>query len=168
MFTPENAAISKVCSWYPHWVTDLLSICHALDDAEWRTNDVVTTFRHSDRIASCHMFRQNVVEVVARAVLDAVATSDASLSGKETTAMMGQRTANSAIGQLRQRLSMTQEEFAHAIGVTVSTVNRWENGHIEPSRLARKAMQSLATQAAIPVDFEAMHSPLIGHVSKAF
>ncbi len=69
------------------------------------------------------------------------------------------------ISQLRQRLAMTQEEFAHAIGVTVSTVNRWENGHIEPSRLARKAMQGLATQAAIPIDLEAMSSPLIGHVS---
>ena len=74
----------------------------------------------------------------------------------------------SMISQLRQRLSMTQEEFAHAIGVTVSTVNRWENGHIEPSRLARKAMQGLATQAAIPIDLEATSSPLIGHVSKAF
>jgi DNA-binding transcriptional regulator YiaG len=41
---------------------------------------------------------------------------------------------------------MTQEEFAHAIGVTVSTVNRWENGHIEPSRLARRAMEGLAKQ----------------------
>lgn len=70
------------------------------------------------------------------------------------------------ISTLRQRLSMTQEEFAHAIGVTVSTVNRWENGHIEPSRLARKAMQGLAAQAAIPVDLEAANSPLIGHVSK--
>ncbi len=72
----------------------------------------------------------------------------------------------SAIAMLRRRLSMTQEEFAHAIGVTVSTVNRWENGHIEPSRLARKAMQELATQAAIPVDFHAPLSPLVGHVSK--
>jgi len=43
---------------------------------------------------------------------------------------------------------MTQEEFAHAIGVTVSTVNRWENGHIEPSRLARKAMDGLAAQVS--------------------
>jgi putative transcriptional regulator len=49
----------------------------------------------------------------------------------------------SPISALRRRLNMTQEEFAHAIGVTVSTVNRWENGHIEPSRLARKAMESL-------------------------
>ena len=56
------------------------------------------------------------------------------------------------VALLRRRLNMTQEEFAHAIGVTVSTVNRWENGHIEPSRLARKAMQVLAAQAAIPLD----------------
>ena len=69
------------------------------------------------------------------------------------------------ISALRQRLAMTQEEFAHAIGVTVSTVNRWENGHIEPSRLARKAMQGLAAQAAIPVDLEAATAPLIGHIS---
>jgi putative transcriptional regulator len=71
-----------------------------------------------------------------------------------------------AIATLRRRLSMTQEEFAHAIGVTVSTVNRWENGHIEPSRLARKAMQELAAQAAVPVDFHAPMAPLVGHVAK--
>lgn len=51
-----------------------------------------------------------------------------------------------AIAALRQRLHMTQEEFAHALGVTVSTVNRWENGHILPSRLARKAIEGLATE----------------------
>ena len=45
---------------------------------------------------------------------------------------------------------MTQEEFAHAIGVTVSTVNRWENGHIIPSRLARKAMEGLSAGVHLP------------------
>ncbi len=74
----------------------------------------------------------------------------------------------SLIQSLRHRLSMTQEEFAHSIGVTVSTVNRWENGHIEPSRLARKAMQGLASQAAIQLDLDHDASPLIGHVSKDF
>jgi putative transcriptional regulator len=63
---------------------------------------------------------------------------------------------------------MTQEEFAHAIGVTVSTVNRWENGHIEPSRLARKAMQDLAAQAAVPMDMAGLPGPLIGHVARDF
>lgn len=50
----------------------------------------------------------------------------------------------SSVASLRRQLNMTQEEFAHAIGVTVSTVNRWENGHVEPSRLARKAMEGLS------------------------
>lgn len=65
-----------------------------------------------------------------------------------------QRPDTSPIVTLRQSLNMTQEEFAHAIGVTVSTVNRWENGHVEPSRLARKAMESLAHQVAMPHVFE--------------
>ena len=61
--------------------------------------------------------------------------------------------SGSPIGALRRRLNMTQEEFAHAIGVTVSTVNRWENGHIEPSRLARKAMEGLLAQLPSSTDF---------------
>jgi DNA-binding transcriptional regulator YiaG len=48
-----------------------------------------------------------------------------------------------SIRQLRLRLGLTQEEFAHAIAVTVSTVNRWENGHASPSKLAWRAIQSL-------------------------
>ena len=64
----------------------------------------------------------------------------------------------SPIGALRRRLNMTQEEFAHAIGVTVSTVNRWENGHIEPSRLARKAMETLLAQS--PGSLEFSHQPV--------
>lgn len=56
----------------------------------------------------------------------------------------------SLVVALRQQLRMTQEEFAHALGVTVSTVNRWENGHVAPSRLARKAMEGLSVLHAQP------------------
>jgi DNA-binding transcriptional regulator YiaG len=38
---------------------------------------------------------------------------------------------------------MTQEEFAHTLGITVATVNRWENGHAKPSKLARRAIERL-------------------------
>jgi DNA-binding transcriptional regulator YiaG len=48
------------------------------------------------------------------------------------------------IRELRLRLGMTQEEFAHAVAVTFSTVNRWENGHAKPSKLARRAIEALA------------------------
>jgi putative transcriptional regulator len=71
----------------------------------------------------------------------------------------------SPISDLRRRLNMTQEEFAHAIGVTVSTVNRWENGHIEPSRLARKAMEGLAAQVSGSSDFPEAVAPLSAKAS---
>jgi putative transcriptional regulator len=78
--------------------------------------------------------------------------------------MLGNRQdSSSPIGALRRRLNMTQEEFAHAIGVTVSTVNRWENGHIEPSRLARKAMEALLAQSpdsSDPSEFPHQPAPL--------
>jgi len=55
----------------------------------------------------------------------------------------------SLIRTLRQQLGMTQEEFAHQIAVTVSTVNRWENSHAEPSKLAWKAIRDLARMRGI-------------------
>jgi putative transcriptional regulator len=48
------------------------------------------------------------------------------------------------IRELRRNLRMTQEEFAHTLGITVATVNRWENGHARPSKLARRAIERLA------------------------
>ena len=56
------------------------------------------------------------------------------------------------IRSLRQKLGMTQEEFAHEIAVTVSTVNRWENAHAEPSKLAWKAIQDLARKRGVSDD----------------
>jgi DNA-binding transcriptional regulator YiaG len=56
------------------------------------------------------------------------------------------------IRTLRQQLGMTQEEFAHQIAVTVSTVNRWENSHAEPSKLAWKAIKDLAAQRGVSPD----------------
>jgi DNA-binding transcriptional regulator YiaG len=54
------------------------------------------------------------------------------------------------IRDLRKRLGLTQEEFAHAVAVTFSTVNRWENGHAKPSKLARRAIEALANPKTNP------------------
>lgn len=61
-------------------------------------------------------------------------------------------TTRNLIRTLRQQLGMTQEEFAHQIAVTVSTVNRWENSHAEPSKLAWKAIRDLAKSRGLPAD----------------
>lgn len=52
-----------------------------------------------------------------------------------------------AVKDLRVRLGLTQEEFAHRLGVTFSTINRWENDRCIPSRLARKALMNLAAES---------------------
>ena len=46
----------------------------------------------------------------------------------------------------RCRLGMTQEELSRALGVTLSTLNRWENGHVLPSRLAWRELQQFSTK----------------------
>ena len=42
------------------------------------------------------------------------------------------------VKSIRAQLSLSQENFAHALGVSFATINRWENGKTSPSRLARK------------------------------
>lgn len=48
-----------------------------------------------------------------------------------------------AIKQLRNALGLSQEKLAAEIGVTTSTVNRWENGRGTPSPLALKQIEAL-------------------------
>lgn len=40
------------------------------------------------------------------------------------------------VKEMRAQLGLTQEQFAAKVGVTWSTVNRWENGRGKPSPLA--------------------------------
>ncbi|MGI2909422.1 helix-turn-helix domain-containing protein [Tolypothrix sp. VBCCA 56010] len=44
------------------------------------------------------------------------------------------------IRELRQLTTLTQEEFATLLGVAYGTINRWENGHMQPSPLALKPL----------------------------
>lgn len=48
-----------------------------------------------------------------------------------------------AVKNLRKKLRLTQEQFAARVGVTWSTVNRWENGRGNPSPLACQQIADL-------------------------
>lgn len=39
--------------------------------------------------------------------------------------------------KIRAELNITQEQLAHELSISFSTLNRWENGHTTPSRLAK-------------------------------
>lgn len=42
---------------------------------------------------------------------------------------------------VRSQLKLSQEDLAHELGVSFATINRWENGNYQPSRLAKKAFE---------------------------
>lgn len=49
---------------------------------------------------------------------------------------------------LRKRLGLTQEQFAQEIGVTYSTVNRWENGRRRPQPFLVKRLVEMRKELA--------------------
>lgn len=44
------------------------------------------------------------------------------------------------IKKVRKQLGITQEKLAHDLDISFSTINRWENGHTSPSKLAKRRL----------------------------
>ena len=57
------------------------------------------------------------------------------------TAALKQPAVSHLIQDLRHLMGLTQEQFASTLGVTFTTINRWENAHIQPSSLALKQIK---------------------------
>ena len=49
----------------------------------------------------------------------------------------------SKIKELRELMLLTQTEFAELLGVSFATVNRWENGHCQPTMKQKRALKKL-------------------------
>ena len=62
----------------------------------------------------------------------------------------------------RHRTGLTQEDLARALGVTFSTVSRWENGHVRPSSLAWKGLVQIAAERGSPLMEESNSAVLTG------
>ena len=59
---------------------------------------------------------------------------------------MNQPEIGKLIRKLRLETGLTQEQFASEVGVTFSTINRWENGRSKPSPLALKLIEGMLRQ----------------------
>ena len=51
------------------------------------------------------------------------------------------------IKSLRQQLGLSQEGLAQRLGVSFTSVNRWENGQTKPSKLARRQIDILCKKS---------------------
>ncbi len=50
------------------------------------------------------------------------------------------------VRETRQRLGLTQTQFAQELGVSFQSVNRWENGRTMPLPMALKLMEGMLRQ----------------------
>lgn len=55
------------------------------------------------------------------------------------------------IKQIRAYTGLSQTEMAKKIGVSFATINRWENGHSQPTRLAEERLFSLCEELSVPI-----------------
>lgn len=58
----------------------------------------------------------------------------------------------SIIKLLRQKLILSQQELADLLGVSFSSVNRWEKGHHEPTIKAKRKIVELCKQNNIEIE----------------
>lgn len=54
---------------------------------------------------------------------------------------MKQPQVGELIRSLRHELNLTQQQLSVELGVVTPTVNRWENGHSQPSPMALKLIE---------------------------
>jgi DNA-binding XRE family transcriptional regulator len=50
------------------------------------------------------------------------------------------------VKEVRRQLGISQEELAQGLGVSFTTINRWENGKTTPFKLARAQFDSFCKQ----------------------
>ncbi len=50
------------------------------------------------------------------------------------------------VKEVRRQLALSQEDLAREIGVSFATVNRWENGKAQPSKLAKVQFDSFCAK----------------------
>lgn len=58
---------------------------------------------------------------------------------------------NNLIRKIREKLNLRQVEFGEKLGVSFSTVNRWENGRAYPNKLAQLRIAELALDMGIDI-----------------
>jgi DNA-binding transcriptional regulator YiaG len=59
---------------------------------------------------------------------------------------MGTKPFSEQVKAVRTALNLSQEELAHALGVSFATVHRWENEKTSPSKLAQRQFKQFCEE----------------------
>ena len=68
--------------------------------------------------------------------------------------MVRHMTFGNALREAREEAGLTQTEFAKLIGVSFSSINRYENGHHEPTAIVLNAIKVFFKKKNIPFVYD--------------
>ena len=73
---------------------------------------------------------------------------------------------SSEVKKIRLSSFLNQAEFAKTIGVSFTTVNRWENGKAQPNIKAMKALKAFCVERGYPYELleKSWHEIMIENV----
>lgn len=54
-----------------------------------------------------------------------------------------------AVKELRNKMLLSQEEFAKVLGVSFASINRWENGKHEPTIKIKRKLKALFNEYSV-------------------
>lgn len=57
------------------------------------------------------------------------------------------------VKRIRMELGLSQEQLARELGISFSTINRWENGKSRPSQMAKELFCSFCKDKNIDINF---------------
>lgn len=58
----------------------------------------------------------------------------------------------------RKETGMSQEDLAHALGVSFATINRWENGKTKPNKMAINVFFNYCEKIGLSIDSNLLSS----------
>ena len=58
------------------------------------------------------------------------------------------------IKKIREKMMLTQTEFAELLGVSFSSVNRWEKGHYEPTLKTKRKIMKLYNEQILKEEWK--------------
>jgi putative transcriptional regulator len=59
---------------------------------------------------------------------------------------LGEHSFPALVKEVRRQLGISQEELAHELGVSFTTINRWENGKTTPFKLAKRQFDNFCSK----------------------
>jgi len=68
------------------------------------------------------------------------------LRAKEKVMAIDEQNLSELVKEIRRQLSLSQEDLARALGISFATVNRWENGLVKPSKLAKAQLDNFCAK----------------------